>query len=117
MARTQIYDFQEPKSKRAAATLAASLLIRKSALKKKEDNLMKHVSEVRTKLKGLQKELEKLEKTKEEILSASTINDSTIEALKVKFQLTEAEILQVKLQIIKEDLEKRRQAVEEATIP
>jgi len=102
--QSNIVNWTEPKTKQAALNLGAYIISQKLIWTRKRENLMKSISNAQQRLKKLeaaladyQRKLSVLDRTKEDW-------DSQLDLILKKFQLTEAEILETKSQILREQL-------------
>lgn len=101
-----------PKSKGAALRLAAGLALSKDQTERRRQNIMKHSTGVTDKIERLKEELQRLENQKEELLRTDETNEALLKKLQIEFDLTEAEILDVKLALIKKGLSNALEAAE-----
>lgn len=93
-----------PKSAKGALKQGASILIQIQNLNRKKENLMSNIEKTQEKLERLQKTLQE-QQTQLSVFNKETKNwEEAIEDLKVKFQLTQSEILEVQSELLRSQI-------------
>jgi chromosome segregation ATPase len=93
-----------PKTKQAALKQGASILIQIQNLKRKKENLMSNIEKTQEKLERLQKTLQE-QQTQLSVFNKETKNwEEAIEDLKMRFQLTQSEILEVQSELLRSQI-------------
>lgn len=101
----------EPKTKAAALRLAAQISTLADSTERRRNNLMKLESEHSKKIAALSA---KLENIREELKNTNSSEATEyIERLKLKHSLTEAEILEVKSEVLRKSIESRTMQLSE----
>lgn len=109
--RYRITTANEPKTKKAALQVAATIETMKSQNQIRKENLMISKAQAQEKLASLQRTIEGLENLIKEAEEADQLNNEFLEELKLKWQLTEAEILEIQSASLRErlkELEKQK---------
>jgi len=101
----------DPKTKQAALRLAVHLLSMDENRTSRKENLQMLKIQHQEKIKKLQQKLKDIETELKE-LPESTI-PSIIDSLKLKWSLTEAEILEVKSSLLRQSIELRQKTLDE----
>lgn len=94
----------KPKSKNKALNQAAYCLNQIKVREEKEDKLMKLKSQIEEKLDRLQKQLQQIETTISEVSSGKTGWNQSLEQLKLEWQLTDAEILETRSELLRRQI-------------
>jgi len=102
---------EEPKTKAAALRLAAQVSTIADSTERRRKNLMKLETEHTAKIAKLQAKLESIKKEIGE--SNSSTATQYIEQLKLKHSLTDAEILELKSELLRKSIESKQQVLTE----
>jgi len=99
----------EPKTKAAALRLAAQISTLADNKEQRRQNLMKLESEHQAKIAKLQAKLKSIQ---EELKNNSSEAIEYIEKLKIQHSLTDAEILELKSELLRKSIESRQQQLD-----
>jgi len=100
----------EPKTKQAALNLGAYIINQRTIWSRKRENLMASISNAQVKLKKLEAALAEYQNQLSKVQTLEEDWGSQLDLILKKFQLTEAEILETKSQILREQLESLQSA-------
>lgn len=103
----------KPKSRKAALNQAVQCSLALDRNSQRKENVMKHLTEVHTKIEKLEQELARLEMAIESLDSDSESYQSRLSDLQTQFELTELDISEAKLASLRRNI-RRQQALIEA---
>lgn len=103
----------EPKSRKAALNQAVQCQLQIERNSQRKENTMKHQTEVQKKIEALNEELERLEKTIQNLDVDSESYQARLSELQTRFELTELDISEAKLASLRRNIE-RQQALMKA---
>jgi len=100
------FNYLKPKKQKGALNQAVQVLLQFESLKRRRDNTMKHKVIVSEKIGKLQEELERLEKTIDNLDRDSESYMARLVNLQTEFEITTLEIQEAKLNSFKNQIQR-----------
>jgi len=115
--KVNVVTFKDPKDRKGALHLCASAAETIKSCERRILNMQKHIEEVKKKIDNLENELKNLSKLMTEVKSIEKNSEDILEKYQIQFDLTQLEIEDLRIQLLKRGLVSAQQKLENSGVP